>query len=278
MLAKRPIKVVIPPCGVLVAESAHDVQFEMTFEAHEFYEIYYLLKGAAAYFESGGETPLLLSEGTAYAISPGVRHRIEDRSQATVLLLCFSASFIREVGSRGALWDRLVARENRVLCPDRIWRGHLERSLRLIMAELEGEHAGADVLVQAEALKVLVGLARLPDESAGLSAEDRVRQVVAMMEREYFEEWDLDSAAARGGLSRRRFSAIFRELTGETFLERLTSIRLDRAAEMLRVGQGSIAGTAFSVGFNDVSHFYRVFRKRHGMAPGSWVKKGSGTG
>ena len=77
--------------------------------------------------------------------------------------------------------------------------------------------------------------------------------------------------AARAGLSRRRFSDLFRAGKGCTFWEFLNEHRLEHAAKLLRTGNHSVTGVAFSCGFNDLSHFYRLFRGRFKQPPRAWL-------
>ncbi|MGH8017324.1 MAG: helix-turn-helix domain-containing protein, partial [Opitutaceae bacterium] len=87
-------------------------------------------------------------------------------------------------------------------------------------------------------------------------------------EETFFDEWSLDRAASRAGLSRRRFSELFRIETSDTLLGHLTEVRLQHARRLLRAGEHSVMGVMFSCGFNDVSHFYRLYRRRFGEPPG----------
>ena len=75
------------------------------------------------------------------------------------------------------------------------------------------------------------------------------------------------------GMSRRHFSNLFRALTGRSFLEQLTELRLTHAASLLRDNRHSIVGAAFSSGYGDLSHFYRLFRTRFGEPPRTWLEK-----
>jgi AraC-like DNA-binding protein len=58
-----------------------------------------------------------------------------------------------------------------------------------------------------------------------------------------------------------------------TFWDYLNGRRLDHAAKLLRAGELSVTGVMFSCGFNDLSHFYRMFRQRHGLAPKKWAEQ-----
>ncbi|WP_419738362.1 helix-turn-helix domain-containing protein [Ruegeria sp.] len=61
---------------------------------------------------------------------------------------------------------------------------------------------------------------------------------------------------------------------GETASKRLMSVRLETAKARLKevnsdVGRDTIAAVAYDSGFNDLSHFYKVFRERFGVSPGA---------
>ena len=111
------------------------------------------------------------------------------------------------------------------------------------------------------------------DRLTGRSSGERVRRFLADLRGRLHEPWNLDRAAAETTLSRRRFSELFREEAGASFLPTLQNLRLERACELLGSGEQSIAGAAFSCGFEDLSHFYRLFRRRYGVPPGEWLTR-----
>lgn len=77
----------------------------------------------------------------------------------------------------------------------------------------------------------------------------------------------IDSLAADLGVSRRTVQRVFAE-HGDGFTSRLQAVRLDRARSRLLGGETNILTVAYDSGFNDLSHFYRLFRDRFGVAPG----------
>jgi len=77
----------------------------------------------------------------------------------------------------------------------------------------------------------------------------------------------IDTLAADLGVSRRTLQRVFSE-HGDGFTSRLQAVRLDRARSRLLGGETNILTVAYDSGFNDLSHFYRLFRDRFGVAPG----------
>jgi AraC-like DNA-binding protein len=98
----------------------------------------------------------------------------------------------------------------------------------------------------------------------------RLRTILAEIARRFNEpDFDLDSVAGTLGLSRRYVQQLLEE-TGKSFTEHLVERRLERAFAMLsdrRYLHLAIIDIAFAVGFGDVSHFNRVFRRSFGETP-----------
>ena len=86
-------------------------------------------------------------------------------------------------------------------------------------------------------------------------------------------QYDLDALARDLSMSRRSVQRIF-AAAGETVTEVFQDARLMRAKrELLAAPSRSVAEIAFEAGFNDLSHFHRVFRTRFGHAPGALRRK-----
>jgi len=81
--------------------------------------------------------------------------------------------------------------------------------------------------------------------------------------------------AHRLGVSLRLLQKVFAH-RGETVMGQLWQERVSRAARLLSAPEAadrSITDIAFACGFNDSSHFGRVFAERMGMAPSRWRKQ-----
>jgi len=84
----------------------------------------------------------------------------------------------------------------------------------------------------------------------------------------YSEKISLDQIAENMYLSPFYISRIFKSETGDTPIRHLINIRLEKAKELLENGfDGSIQEVAAKVGYDDVYHFSKLFKKRFGMPP-----------
>jgi AraC-like DNA-binding protein len=112
---------------------------------------------------------------------------------------------------------------------------------------------------------------RTPDERS-LSATAAARLEVALgYIKKHFDKPGLTIAAVAHdqNISPRYLQRLI-ETTGTTFSERLQELRLQRAYELLTSASQSgerISDIALRVGFSDVSHFNRSFRRRFGDTP-----------
>jgi AraC-like DNA-binding protein len=97
---------------------------------------------------------------------------------------------------------------------------------------------------------------------------ERVEAVREVLETRYWEPHSLASLAESVGMSPFQFARVFRELTGEPPHHYLLRVRLERASRMLLDGK-PVTETCFEVGFSNLSHFTRSFRRRFGHAPSS---------
>jgi len=269
-----PIALTLPAHGIWVAESIHGPGFRMGPERHDFHQIYIVQRGRILLEDGRLPAPRTLDAGSLWAIPAGVAHRMEDRAESTLLLVCVAESRIQNTPDRTALWCALTADPPRPLVPDAALFSHILTSLNRVLAEQWQRPPGFETAIAAELDQLLVRLLRMPEDAPVNTARERVRRVATQLDTRFYEPWDIDRAADQAHLSRRRFTTLFREHTGLSFNAYLTRARLEHAQALLQGGHHSIAGAAFAAGIGDVSQFYRLFKKNTGTTPGAWVGRG----
>ncbi len=91
--------------------------------------------------------------------------------------------------------------------------------------------------------------------------------------QEHFQEpITLDDVSAVAGFSPSYFSIVFKKEVGEGFARYLSSLRIERAKELLRETNYPVVVICQKVGYSDVKHFVETFRKSTGLNPAQYRK------
>lgn len=105
------------------------------------------------------------------------------------------------------------------------------------------------------------------------NAEDRFRHAERLARENLGSSFGVTEFAAAAGLSRSRFSVLYREKTGVSPGKFLRDLRLNRAETLLRDTDLPVVDIAALVGYTDPSVFGRVFRQARGISPAEWRKQ-----
>lgn len=97
---------------------------------------------------------------------------------------------------------------------------------------------------------------------------DLLKEAVSYIEHHYEEEdISLNQVAASVNISPSHFSTIFSKEMGETFIEYLTNVRMERAKQLLRSSTMKTAEIAYAVGYKDAHYFSYLFKKVQKCTP-----------
>ena len=138
----------------------------------------------------------------------------------------------------------------------------LEQALRKVQLSLAGTRLRSAAPGAGPSPATSSPGAGIPDtrERHAAAAEDFIR-------RRYRDDISLAETAEELGLSESYLSRIIRELRNRTFVEMLTSYRLEIAAELLRDQRLRIGEIARLCGFRDQGYFARTFKKSFDSSP-----------
>ncbi len=89
--------------------------------------------------------------------------------------------------------------------------------------------------------------------------------------------WTLESVATKIGMSRAAFAKRFKELVGQPMFEYLTSLRMQRAKELLQETRLPLYEVAAQVGYESDLAFTKTFKKHVGTTPTRYRKTGTQT-
>jgi AraC-like DNA-binding protein len=95
----------------------------------------------------------------------------------------------------------------------------------------------------------------------------RVRRVYEYINQHYREEIRLEDLAGVVGMTPVALSRFFKLRTGKTVSDHIIDIRLGNATRLLVDTTNSIGEICYDCGFNNLSNFNRIFKKRKGCSP-----------
>ncbi|HPT14968.1 MAG TPA: AraC family transcriptional regulator [Bacteroidales bacterium] len=95
----------------------------------------------------------------------------------------------------------------------------------------------------------------------------RIEKVMAYTHQSFQKQISLAEVSKLTNMTESAFSRFFKLRTGMTFIDSLTDIRLGHASRLLIETTQSISEIAYDCGFNNISNFNRIFRKKKGCTP-----------
>jgi signal transduction histidine kinase/ligand-binding sensor domain-containing protein/AraC-like DNA-binding protein len=114
-----------------------------------------------------------------------------------------------------------------------------------------------------------------PVEIAATSTDEQfVKRLLDIFETHVAEsDFSTEDFAREVGMSRSNLHRKLQALTNQPTHEFLRSLRLKRAAQLLKKSAASVTEVAYAVGFNNLSHFTKIFRQQFGQSPSEFASK-----
>ena len=125
----------------------------------------------------------------------------------------------------------------------------------------------------AYAKKMISQAIEIRDQNSGNKNRSILKTAVDFIDSHYMdEEISLNTVANVANVSSNHFSALFSQNMGQTFIEYLTSLRMNKAKELLRCTGMRSSEIAGEIGYKDAHYFSYLFKKTQGMTPSEYRK------
>ena len=125
----------------------------------------------------------------------------------------------------------------------------------------------------AYAKKMISQAIEIRDQNSGNKNRSILKTAVDFIDSHYMdEEISLNTVANVANVSSNHFSALFSQNMGQTFIEYLTSLRMNKAKELLRCTGMRSSEIAGEIGYKDAHYFSYLFKKIQGMTPSDYRK------
>ncbi len=134
-----------------------------------------------------------------------------------------------------------------------------------------------DLISSKTALALLYSKLSEPDTPARgftvtSSAEDKLKRIMAFLDENYRSDISREGLAGSIGMSPDHLSRIFTSYTGKKIQDYINERRIADARDQLKNPENRIIDIAFSVGYENLATFNRVFLKITGMTPSDFRK------
>ncbi len=147
----------------------------------------------------------------------------------------------------------------------------IKNQIYLLASEHGGAHSVLRLLGILYDLSLSKSMRELSSRSFNLHIQNydsrRIERVYSFMLKNYNQDIRLSDVANLIGMTDVSFSRFLKKRTGRNFIDSLNDIRLGHATRMLVDTTHSIAEIAIQCGFNNLSNFNRIFRKKKKCTP-----------
>ena len=229
------------------------------------FQVVYITAGEG-WFETEGVDRRRVSAGDILMLFPGVRHAYRPRRETGWYE--YWVGFAGEHAHR--LWRHGLFGPGNALHTIGINReiiADYEQIVRLCRRQTPG----FQVLLGALVLQLLAHIHAIESQSGtGAGDSDLVSSSRAVMQQHLDEGIEIETVAARIGVSYTRLLSIFRKYTGLTPYQYFLQLRIRRAKELLRIPGISIKEVAARMNFENQYYFSRLFRRKTGVTPSQW--------
>lgn len=221
------------------------------------------------------EQELKVGRGEGVFINQRVVHYVGKSLGCHYNSFVFPAYFLEfYAGSPAAsLVERVTKSEELSVCHFAADGGHSSAVLDILRALSELERHKTELYVYEVLVKLtslwlaLCKSIKMPARTAGTATAERTQKMLRYMLGHYAEEISLESLANSASVSKSECARCFKESLKTTPYNYLIELRLAKAIELLESTDEPVGSIAARVGFNQLSYFGKVFRRKMGCSP-----------
>lgn len=244
---------------------------------HENYEIYFLLEGSRDFFIKN-HTYKIQPQDLVF-LSPKVIHKtiVRDDPYVKRYAMLIPKDFISTLAMKydGNLFD-CFRKSTPILHLDNLNYSHVTNLFEQMHQEYDSDNTHKDFIISVLVTELLFYLNRFHTDEVVASDDyekSLSRQIIDFLVTNYKDSISLEDISNHLYVNTFYICRIFKIETGFTVMEYLTYVRLREAMHLLDTTNLSVTDISFTVGFNNINHFIRTFRKNLNTTPKQYQLK-----
>jgi len=256
---------------MLYEVSRYKVSGEPQLHWHEFYEIEYVVEGSAKQIVNGKE--YRVGPGAVTLLSPVDFHsyrEIDSSKPLKIINIKFQDLFLPQTVRNDIYMHKRA--KIAYLTDDRF---HV--LVESAYEEFVNKEYGRDTVIMNLITQLCIIIMRqvLSAEDLEKSSElahSPIQEAVLYVRTHFRDNISAEAVAKTVHLSPNYFSEYFKKQTGEKFSLFVLRLRVDFAANLLKITDLSVKEIAFESGFNSAAYFSNTFKEFYGMSPDRYRK------
>ena len=129
-------------------------------------------------------------------------------------------------------------------------------------------------MIKSNVYKIVAFLIRRESTYSNAKNFEKIKAAVDYLHSSYLENsFRIESLFEMSGISPRYFETLFFDRFNMTPKEYITALKLSRAKELLKSEKLSVGDIASALGYSDVYHFSKMFKKKTGYSPTEYRSK-----
>lgn len=240
---------------------------------HDLYEIYYLISGERN-FLIGNKTYRVVP-GDLVFIRPNEVHRSMNTSVQyhERMVVHFNKKFLSEAGALLDDEHSPYISQTPIISAPMPARNRIKELMHRMIQENSGRDIGYEFNIKSAIYELLVLSIRLNRDAINkpsaynTPAHQKISSMIQFIDEHYDRPLTLSSLAQQFHYSPFYLSRLFKQTTGFTFSEYVTLVRIKGAQKLLRETKWKVSMIAEKVGFHDLSHFGKTFKRISNCTP-----------
>ena len=248
---------------------------------HDFFEIAYVISGSCEHTVDGHTS--IITRGDYFFFNLKTSHAYAALSEDFEIINClFVPEFIDRtlIGARSfsEMMNNHPGRLEYSSCSEgacgRVLHdgdGFVLTILSRMLSEFKENKKGRLDVIRALLISLLIGFLR--EDEGEDSEKNRINAIKKYVMQNYMNTPTLSEVAHSLGISLTYASIIFKRAVGVSFLDYLLRFRIEKACDLLRCSNKTVAEISQLVGYSDPAFFYKAFKKQLDLSPSEYRKK-----
>lgn len=256
-----------------VLKRKFDYESNPSYHSHDYISLIYILSGTCNYNIDGAS--YAVKKGDLVVCNPGVFHgkTLLPGEEVSEFHVGFNNVTLRNLPPHC-----IIDHKSCPVISFTKYETDFYKCYNEILLEQEKNEPGCDLILKSLIMKLISIFLKeahhteFSGESTPLNFEyyektDVVNAIASYINENYMNNMSLDKISRNMYLSPAYVSKIFKEETGDSPINYLIKVRLSKARDILEEGRLSIKAAAERVGYTDVYHFSKLFKKYYGYPP-----------